>query len=97
MNYNGCGRGSRQRSEGGPAKAECQLRVDDEATALGSNPGEEATDNTSGGATNGFARTLVTPNPIPGGSHRVALACSEVSADVRIENPTIAAIAIATK
>jgi hypothetical protein len=86
-----------QRSEGGPAKAECQLRVDDEATALGSNPGEEATDNTSGGATNGFARTLVTPNPIPAGSHRVALACSEVSADVRIENPTIAAIAIATK
>jgi hypothetical protein len=86
-----------QRSEVSPAKAECQIRIDGEPTALGANPGEEASDNTSGGATNGFARTIVTPNVLGSGRHDVALACSEVDADARIQNPTIAAIAITAK
>jgi hypothetical protein len=86
-----------QRSEGDQAKAECQIRVDDAPTALAANPGEEAMDNTSGGATNGFARTIVTPEPLGPGPHEVALSCSEVDSDVRIQNSTIAAIAIATK
>jgi hypothetical protein len=86
-----------QRSEGGQASAECQVRIDGVATPLAVNPGEATTDNTSGGATNGFARTVVTPEPVSSGRHEVQLTCSEVAADVRIENPTIAAIAIAAK
>ena len=48
---------------------------------------------TNAGATNGFARTLVTPQPLPAGSHEIALACWELDPDVRIETPTIAALA----
>jgi hypothetical protein len=85
-----------QRSEGGVADASCEVRVDDAPTAIDANPGEEATDNTSANATNGFARTLVTA-PLGARVHDVSLACNEGLGDVRIQHPTIAAIAIATK
>ena len=57
-------------------------------------PGEEASDNTSGSATNGFARTLVSERLLARGRHTVALACKELTGNVRIDAPTIAAIAI---
>lgn len=83
-----------QESNGGPAKASCQVRVDGAATALSAAPGEEAADNTSVSATNGFARTRVTPGPVAAGPHTVDLACSELAGDVRIENPTLAVLAV---
>jgi hypothetical protein len=86
-----------QRSAAGAAKAECEIQVDGVSTALRANPGDAGSPNTSASATNGFARTLVTAEPVAEGTHEVALACNEVESDVRIEDPTIAAIAIATK
>jgi len=85
-----------QRSEGGVADASCEVRVGDTPTAIDANPGEETTDNTSANATNGFARTLIT-DPLAARVHEVSLACNEGLGDVRIQHPTIAAIAIATK
>jgi hypothetical protein len=81
----------------GTAKASCEIRIDGAPTPIDATPGEEITDNTSDLATNGFARTLVTPEPLPSGSHEIALACNQGLGDVRIQHPTIAAIAIATK
>lgn len=78
-----------------PTSGACEVRIDGTPQAFSSFPGEAASDNTSGTATNGFARTLVTPQPLPAGSHSVALACNEGAGDVAIDNPTIAAIAIA--
>jgi hypothetical protein len=83
-----------QKSEGGPAKAACQVRIDGAASALSAAPGEEATDNTSTSATNGFARTVVTPQRLAAGQHQVALACRELAGDARIENPTLAVLAV---
>lgn len=86
-----------QRSENTAAKAECAIHVDDVPQGLSANPGEETTDNTSGSATNGFARTIVT-EPLSVGVHEVALACNQNgSADVRIQAPTIAAIAVGAR
>jgi hypothetical protein len=85
-----------QDSIGGPAQAICNLRVDGQSQGLPVQPGEESIDNTSSLATNGFARTLVTPDPLVKGSHRIALACKELVGNVRIDVPTIAAIAIAS-
>jgi hypothetical protein len=81
-------------SDASGASAECEVRIDDAATPLSVQPGELA-DNTSTAATNGFARTAVTPDPLTPGTHKVALACNEFSPDVLIAHPTIAAIAIA--
>jgi hypothetical protein len=86
-----------QRSAVGDAKAECEIQVDGASTPLRANPGEEGSSDTSASATNGFARTILTPDPVAAGTHEVALACNEVEPDVRVEDPTIAAIAIATK
>jgi hypothetical protein len=86
-----------QESVGGPAQAICDVRIDRRTLGLPSQPGEDATDNTSSLATNGFARTAVTPEPLPKGRHEVALACKELSGDVRIDVPTIAAIAISSR
>lgn len=82
-----------QEGEAGPAKAICQVRIDNVPTPLSAAPGEETVENTSLSATNGFARTIVT-EPLPPGRHKLALACREFSGDVRISTPTIAAIAI---
>jgi hypothetical protein len=86
-----------QESVGGAANARCELRIDDESAPAGANPGEEITDNTSGAATNGFARTFVSRDPVSRGRHEVSLACNELSGNVRIDVPTIAAIAIGSR
>jgi hypothetical protein len=76
--------------------ASCRIRVDGIAESLAVSPGEQVVDNTSGAATNGFARTVVTDDPLAKGRHTVALACKELAGNVRIDVPTIAAIAIGT-
>jgi hypothetical protein len=83
-----------QESLSGPAAATCEIRIDDDPIGLSVQPGEQATDNTSSLGTNGFARTVVTRDPLPKGRHQVALACKELVGNVRIDVPTIAAIAI---
>ena len=75
------------------SRAGCDIRVDGAPRPAFATPGEEVA-HTNAGATNGFARTLVTPQPLPAGSHEIALACWELDPDVRIETPTIAALAI---
>jgi hypothetical protein len=83
-------------SEGAPANANCEVRVDGRDANLDQNPGEETTDNTAAGATDGFARTLVTSR-LEEGSHRLVLACNQVGGDdVRIGSPTLAVLAIST-
>lgn len=80
-------------SEADGAMAECEVRVDGQDAGLSDDPGE-VLDNTSGLATDGFARTLVT-GILPPGGHAVALACQQVgSSDARIGTPTIAIIAV---
>jgi hypothetical protein len=86
-----------QESVAGAAQAICDVRIDGRPQSLAVEPGEQASDNTSGTATNGFARTVVTPNPLARGRHQIALACKEFSGNVRIDVPTIAAIAIASR
>jgi hypothetical protein len=78
---------------GDGSRAGCDIRIDGAPRPVFSTPGEEVK-NTNAGATNGFARTLVTPQPLPDGPHEIALACWELDPDVRIETPTIAALAI---
>jgi hypothetical protein len=83
-----------EESVGGPASATCQLRIDDEPAPIPTAPGESSVDNSSALATNGFARTLVSRDPLTPGKHKVSLACAELSGNVKIDVPTIAAIAI---
>jgi hypothetical protein len=81
-------------SDGAPANANCEIRVDGSDANLDQNPGEEMTDNTSAESTDGFARTLVTGR-LEKGSHRLALACNQVGGDdVRIGSPTLAVLGI---
>lgn len=81
-------------SDGAPAAANCEVRVNGKDVNLSQGPGEETTDNTSSLATDGFARTLVTGR-LQKGSHRLALACNQVGDDdVRIGSPTLAVLAI---
>jgi hypothetical protein len=86
--------GNEETLSGAGAAATCDIRIDGAPSPLPINPGESGTDNTSGTATDGFARTFVTPDPLSRGPHTVALACKELASDVRIDAPTIAAIAI---
>jgi hypothetical protein len=82
-------------SEADGAEAECEVRLDNQDAGPSAAPGE-VLDNTSGLATDGFARTLVT-GVIPAGSHSAALACQQIgSEDARIDSPTIAVIAVTT-
>ena len=83
-----------QESVNGPANAHCEVRIDNKPEAVAVNPGEDTSDNTSGGATNGFARTVVPRDSLAPGPHTVTLACNELTGNVRINAPTIAAIAI---
>ena len=85
-----------QESVGGPAQASCRLRIDGVTETLAVEPGEQTSDNTSGIATNGFARTVVT-SELPRGRHEVSLVCKELAGNVRIDAPTIAAIAIGSR
>jgi hypothetical protein len=81
-------------SQGAPANANCEVRIDGRDANLDQNPGEETTDNTAEASTDGFARTLVTGN-LNKGSHRIALACNQVGGDdVRIGSPTLAVLGI---
>jgi hypothetical protein len=84
-------------SVGGPASSICEIRVDDALAGLPGQPGEETADNTSGTATNGFARTVVIGDRLATGKHKVALACNEYAGNVRIDVPTIAVIAIGAR
>jgi hypothetical protein len=86
-----------QESLGGPAQAGCRVTVDGTRESLGVLPGEAAHDNTSAGATNGFARTFVPPRTLSPGLHQFALACQQFSGNARIDTPTIAAVAIGTE
>jgi hypothetical protein len=86
-----------QRSEDmNGASALCEIRVDGNSVGDDGAPGEALTDNTSGGATNGFARTYVSSEPLPAGKHRVALSCSENAADVVIQDVSLAVLGIGT-
>lgn len=77
-----------------PASGRCEVRIDGEEESLADFPGEEATANTSAFATNGFARTLVTPR-LASGAVELALACNQAgSPDFRVGGATIAAIAL---
>jgi hypothetical protein len=89
--------GNQESVGAGGAAASCRLRIDGVSESLAVSPGEQVTDNTSGTATNGFARTVVTPDPLAKGPHRIALACKELVGNVRIDVPTIAAIAIGSR
>jgi hypothetical protein len=82
-----------QESVGGPAQASCRMSIDGIRETLAVLPGEARSSNTSGTATNGFARTLVSGS-LDAGSHRFALMCKRFSGSVRIDSPTIAAVAI---
>jgi hypothetical protein len=82
-----------QRSVGTAAQASCRVRVDGVAESEAVSPGETTT-NTSATGTNGFARTLITRGTLARGRHNVALGCKELLGNVRIDAPTIAAIAI---
>lgn len=79
----------------GDASAACEVRADGNPQSVSSVPGSKS-GQTDPVTTDGFARTLVTPDPLPAGRHKFALACSELSPDVRISTPTIAALAIST-
>ena len=83
-----------EESLGHPAEASCRLMIDGEGEALAVAPGEVAVDNTSSTATNGFARTFVSPTPLSAGKHLVALSCKRLLGNVRIDSPTIAAVAV---
>lgn len=81
-------------SVGSPANGRCEVRVDGAEALLGQHPGEAGEDRvTSSTATNGFARTFVTPRR-SAGEVRLALACSQLAGDFRVASPTIAALAL---
>ncbi len=85
-----------QESMGGPAQASCRMTIDGTRETLSVLPGEAGTSNTSGTATNGFARTVVS-HSLGAGVHRFALACKRFAGNVRIDSPTIAAIGIGSR
>jgi len=84
-----------QESLGGVGQASCRISIDGADEPLAVNPGETKTDNTDATATNGFARTLVSRDPVAAGQHIVGLRCKRLLGRVRIDDPTIAVIAVA--
>ena len=84
-----------QESLGGPGEAQCRVAIDGVEEPLSVAPGESKTDNTNINANNGFARTLLSRFPVKPGKHIVALRCERLLGQARINDPTIAAIAIA--
>jgi hypothetical protein len=87
--------GSQESLGNGPGQAVCRVAVDGHEESLSIAPGEAKMDNTNINATNGFARTLLTKSLLDTGQHTVALRCQRLGGQVRIDDPTIAAIAIA--
>lgn len=87
-----------QESLGGEAgQASCRIRIDGADEPLAVDPGESTKDNTNITATNGFARTFLSREPLNPGQHSVALSCKLLLGHPRINEPTIAAIAIASR
>jgi hypothetical protein len=83
-------------AEADDASLECEIRINGEDAPVGSTPGQE-TDNSTIGATDGFARTFVSSR-LPAGSHNVALACQQIgSEDARIAESTLAILAVRTR
>lgn len=80
-----------------PAQALCRVAIDGTEEPLSVAPGEANSDNTDQLATNGFARTVLSRLPVGAGEHIVALRCERLSGQVRIDEPTIAAIAVAAR
>jgi hypothetical protein len=83
-----------QESLGGPGQSSCRIRIDGRTEPLAVNPGETSNDNTAVTATNGFARTFLSPDRLSAGEHTVALSCKRLIGNVRIDSPTIAAVAV---
>lgn len=88
--------GDQYTADGDPdgSDANCQVRIDGVDRGLSASPGDSGSSTHRGESTNGFARTVITPEPIATGSHDVSLACAEVLPDVRIGTPTLAVLAI---
>lgn len=81
-------------SEGAAADLDCRVAVDGVNEAVGSRPGEETTDDTSLGATDGFTRTSVT-DALSRGQHSVALRCAQPAAqDGRLGSASVAVLGI---
>jgi hypothetical protein len=85
-----------QETTGSSAQTSCRLAIDGAAEGLSIAPGE-LSDNTGPNATNGFARTFLSMSPVDPGQHTVALRCERLIGQARIDEPTIAAIAIAAR
>jgi len=81
-------------SEGAAASLTCRIAVDGVNSQAGASPGEETTDNTSLGATDGLGATLVTEQ-LAQGPHQLALRCSQPSAeDGRLGSASIAVLGV---
>ena len=78
-----------------PTESDCRIAIDGVDEPLSVAPGEAKSDNTSSSATNGFARTFMSPSPVDSGHHTVGLRCKRLSGAARIDEPTIAVIAVA--
>jgi hypothetical protein len=78
----------------GPGGAACRVSIDGTDEPLAIAPGEASARNTAATATNGFARTLLSRDPVAAGQHTVALRCERLLGQARIDDPTIAVIAI---
>lgn len=77
-------------------QSSCSIAIDGVKEPLAVHPGE-INKNTSVLGTNGFARTFMSPSPVDAGQHMVMLRCQVLSGRARIEEPTIAAIAVAAR
>ena len=78
------------------AFGDCRLEVDDSTAPIPhstTNEPGETSDNTSIGATNGFANTAVT-NVLPAGSHTFELSCNDEGGGQRIDDSMISAVRI---
>jgi hypothetical protein len=84
-----------QESLSASAETSCSLAIDGAQESLEVHPGEARSDNTDVLGTNGFARTLKSRFPVQAGRHTVALRCKRLLGQARIDEPTIAVIAIA--
>jgi hypothetical protein len=93
-----------QESGGVPTHATCAINIDGIDVGGGVAPGEEAADNTSAAAQNGFALTFVTAGNAPPfrdgtlrrGRHAVALSCEKGIGSPKIDQPQISVLGIAS-
>jgi hypothetical protein len=94
-----------QESGGVPTHVSCAINIDGIDVGGGASPGEEAVDNTSSAAQNGFALTFVTAGSAPPfrdgtlrrGRHAVALRCQKGIGSPKIDQPQISVLAIASR